>query len=152
MYRQLDRRIPENQVCTHSFSHYFLPDHRRCTYYFHTAARDQVLDWLRECTCIQTAVYLCAIIYHMGHSRLGFWWTILPTEQPIMQTRLLIIFNWPYIFKDVINSYVVVGKSMEEVLCMYYTIEMLYMLETLHSVGIIHGDFKPDNLLIQYPP
>lgn len=69
-----------------------------------------------------------------------------------MQTRLLIIFNWPYIFKDVINSYVVVGKSMEEVLCMYYTIEMLYMLETLHSVGIIHGDFKPDNLLIQYPP
>lgn len=53
--------------------------------------------------------------------------------------------------QDVINSYVVVGKSMEEVLCMYYTIEMLYMLETLHSVGIIHGDFKPDNLLIQYP-
>ncbi|XP_010467786.1 PREDICTED: LOW QUALITY PROTEIN: mitotic checkpoint serine/threonine-protein kinase BUB1 [Camelina sativa] len=52
---------------------------------------------------------------------------------------------------DVINSYLVVGKSMEEVLCMYYTIEMLYMLETLHSVGIIHGDFKPDNLLIRYP-
>jgi checkpoint serine/threonine-protein kinase len=54
--------------------------------------------------------------------------------------------------QDVINSYVVVGKSMEEVLCMYYTIEMLNMLETLHSVGIIHGDFKPDNLLIRYPP
>ncbi|XP_021894250.1 mitotic checkpoint serine/threonine-protein kinase BUB1 isoform X2 [Carica papaya] len=52
--------------------------------------------------------------------------------------------------QDVINSYVVIGKSMEEVLCIYYTIEMLYMLETLHSVGIIHGDFKPDNLLVQY--
>ncbi|XP_010526508.1 PREDICTED: mitotic checkpoint serine/threonine-protein kinase BUB1 [Tarenaya hassleriana] len=52
--------------------------------------------------------------------------------------------------QDVINSYVVVGKSMEEVLCMYYTVEMLYMLETLHSVGIIHGDFKPDNLLVRY--
>lgn len=24
------------------------------------------------------------------------------------------------------------------------------MLETLHGVGIIHGDFKPDNLLIRY--
>ncbi|CAH2051134.1 unnamed protein product [Thlaspi arvense] len=55
--------------------------------------------------------------------------------------------------QDVINSYAVVGgKFMEEVLCMYYTIEMLYMLETLHGVGIIHGDFKPDNLLIRYPP
>ncbi|KAF5732564.1 ATP binding protein kinases protein serine/threonine kinases isoform 1 [Tripterygium wilfordii] len=52
--------------------------------------------------------------------------------------------------QDVINSYVVMGKSMEEVLCMYYTIEMCYMLEALHGVGIIHGDFKPDNLLIRY--
>ncbi|KAJ8749368.1 hypothetical protein K2173_018857 [Erythroxylum novogranatense] len=52
--------------------------------------------------------------------------------------------------QDVINSYVVIGKSMEEVLCMYYTVEMLYILENLHGVGIIHGDFKPDNLLIRY--
>ncbi|XP_062020062.1 mitotic checkpoint serine/threonine-protein kinase BUB1 [Rosa rugosa] len=52
--------------------------------------------------------------------------------------------------QDVINSFAVTGKSMEEVLCIYYTIEMLYMLETLHDVGIIHGDFKPDNLLIRY--
>ncbi|KNA10569.1 hypothetical protein SOVF_143120 [Spinacia oleracea] len=51
---------------------------------------------------------------------------------------------------DAINSYMLtVGASMEEVLCMYYTIEMLHMLETLHSAGIIHGDFKPDNLLIR---
>lgn len=39
---------------------------------------------------------------------------------------------------------------MDEVLCIYYTIEMLSMLETLHGSGIIHGDFKPDNLLIRY--
>ncbi|XP_057954424.1 mitotic checkpoint serine/threonine-protein kinase BUB1 isoform X2 [Malania oleifera] len=52
--------------------------------------------------------------------------------------------------QDAINSYVVVGGFMEEVLCIYYTIEMLYILETLHGVGIIHGDFKPDNLLIRY--
>ncbi|CAN1160905.1 Mitotic checkpoint serine/threonine-protein kinase BUB1 [Linum perenne] len=50
---------------------------------------------------------------------------------------------------DVINSYVVVGKTMEEQLCIYYTIEMLHMLETLHDVGLIHGDFKPDNLLVR---
>ncbi|KAB1209899.1 Mitotic checkpoint serine/threonine-protein kinase BUB1 [Morella rubra] len=52
--------------------------------------------------------------------------------------------------QDAINSYVVTGKSMEEVLCIYYAVEMLYMLETLHGAGIIHGDFKPDNLLIRY--
>ncbi|XP_024018206.1 mitotic checkpoint serine/threonine-protein kinase BUB1 [Morus notabilis] len=52
--------------------------------------------------------------------------------------------------QDAINSYVVIGKSMEEVLCIYYTIEMLYMLEALHVAGIIHGDFKPDNMLIRY--
>ncbi|XP_045820362.1 mitotic checkpoint serine/threonine-protein kinase BUB1 isoform X4 [Trifolium pratense] len=52
--------------------------------------------------------------------------------------------------QDVINSYLVIGKSMEEVLCMYYTTEMLHMIDTLHDVGLIHGDFKPDNLLICY--
>ncbi|KAJ4729775.1 mitotic checkpoint serine/threonine-protein kinase BUB1-like [Melia azedarach] len=52
--------------------------------------------------------------------------------------------------QDAINSYVVTGKSMEEVLTIYYTIEMLCILESLHDVGIIHGDFKPDNLLIRY--
>ncbi|KAK1325446.1 3-phosphoinositide-dependent protein kinase 1 [Acorus calamus] len=52
--------------------------------------------------------------------------------------------------QDAINSYLVTGHCMEEELCIYYTLEMLHMLETLHSVGIIHGDFKPDNLLVRY--
>ncbi|KAI3904008.1 hypothetical protein MKW92_018246 [Papaver armeniacum] len=52
--------------------------------------------------------------------------------------------------QDAINSYVVLNKTLEEELCMYYCIEMLHMLEMLHKVGIIHGDFKPDNLLIRY--
>ncbi|KAL9244497.1 hypothetical protein vseg_018268 [Gypsophila vaccaria] len=52
---------------------------------------------------------------------------------------------------DAINSYIFnpCDTSMEEASCIYYTIEMLQMLETLHSAGIIHGDFKPDNLLIR---
>ncbi|WOL05218.1 hypothetical protein Cni_G13945 [Canna indica] len=52
--------------------------------------------------------------------------------------------------QDAINSHLVLQKVMEEELCIYYTIEMLSILETLHSVGIIHGDFKPDNLLVRY--
>ncbi|KAK4484467.1 hypothetical protein RD792_007050 [Penstemon davidsonii] len=51
---------------------------------------------------------------------------------------------------DAINSNVVIGGSMEEVLCIYYTIEMLQILETIHGASIIHGDFKPENLLIRY--
>ena len=59
--------------------------------------------------------------------------------------------NYSNLLQDVINSHIVVERHMDEVLCMYYTIEMLRMLETLHSVGIIHGDFKPDNMLVCYP-
>ncbi|CAI9089357.1 OLC1v1023922C4 [Oldenlandia corymbosa var. corymbosa] len=52
--------------------------------------------------------------------------------------------------QDAINSYHVTGAFMEEELCIYYTIEMLCILETLHDAAIIHGDFKPDNLLIRH--
>ncbi|XP_077242210.1 protein kinase and Mad3-BUB1-I domain-containing protein isoform X2 [Tasmannia lanceolata] len=52
--------------------------------------------------------------------------------------------------QDVVNSYLVTAHNMDEVLCIYYTIEMLRMLETLHNASIIHGDFKPDNLLVRY--
>ncbi|KAH9306424.1 hypothetical protein KI387_010828, partial [Taxus chinensis] len=52
--------------------------------------------------------------------------------------------------QDVINSYLVTGQCMDEVLCIYYTIELLRMLEALHYAGLIHGDVKPDNLLIRY--
>lgn len=39
---------------------------------------------------------------------------------------------------------------MEEVLRIYYTAETLHTMETSHDVGLIHGVFKPDTLLIRY--
>jgi checkpoint serine/threonine-protein kinase len=51
--------------------------------------------------------------------------------------------------QELVNAYLALGQRMDEVLCMYYTIEMLDMLEVLHRVGLIHGDLKPDNLLIR---
>lgn len=51
--------------------------------------------------------------------------------------------------QDVINAYLAQGQRMDETLCIYYTIEMLLVLEILHKVGLIHGDFKPDNLLLR---
>ncbi|XP_071695904.1 mitotic checkpoint serine/threonine-protein kinase BUB1-like [Rutidosis leptorrhynchoides] len=41
------------------------------------------------------------------------------------------------------------SKGMDEELCIYYTIEMLSMLESLHRNDIIHGDFKADNLMLR---
>jgi checkpoint serine/threonine-protein kinase len=38
---------------------------------------------------------------------------------------------------------------MDETLAIYYTIEMLKIVETLHATHIIHGDIKPDNFLIK---
>ena len=42
-----------------------------------------------------------------------------------------------------------VGKSRIEPMAVYFTIEMLRLVESLHCVGIIHADLKPDNLLLQ---
>nr|XP_027127429.1 mitotic checkpoint serine/threonine-protein kinase BUB1-like isoform X1 [Coffea arabica] len=52
--------------------------------------------------------------------------------------------------QDAINSNLVTNVAMEEELSIYYTIKMLRILETLHDAAIIHGDFKPDNLMIRY--
>jgi len=38
---------------------------------------------------------------------------------------------------------------MDESLVIYYTIELLRILEALHERDIIHGDVKPDNFLIR---
>jgi len=41
---------------------------------------------------------------------------------------------------------------MDEVLVIYYTIEMMKTLQHLHKAGIIHGDLKPDNWLVRNDP
>ncbi|XP_055343014.1 mitotic checkpoint serine/threonine-protein kinase BUB1 beta-like [Paramacrobiotus metropolitanus] len=40
-------------------------------------------------------------------------------------------------------------KSVPEPLCMKLTLDVLRAVESLHSIGIIHGDIKADNFLIQ---
>jgi checkpoint serine/threonine-protein kinase len=50
--------------------------------------------------------------------------------------------------QDVINAYRQRNARMDEALVIYYTIEMMRMIETLHNAHIIHGDIKPDNFLI----
>lgn len=44
------------------------------------------------------------------------------------------------------------GKHMQECLVFYFSIEMLTIIEALHSAKIIHADIKPDNFLVQLSP
>jgi checkpoint serine/threonine-protein kinase len=43
-------------------------------------------------------------------------------------------------------------KTSVECIAMYFTIEMLHILEKLKNSNIIHCDIKPDNFLIQRKP
>ncbi|XP_069178284.1 LOW QUALITY PROTEIN: mitotic checkpoint serine/threonine-protein kinase BUB1 [Procambarus clarkii] len=53
---------------------------------------------------------------------------------------------------DVVNGYKTAGKSIPEEIAMYFIIEVLSVLEALHSCSIIHADVKPDNFLIREIP
>ncbi|XP_029450181.1 mitotic checkpoint serine/threonine-protein kinase BUB1 isoform X2 [Rhinatrema bivittatum] len=39
-------------------------------------------------------------------------------------------------------------KTMPQPLVLYFAIGILYMVEQLHNIGIIHGDIKPDNFVL----
>ncbi|KAG0669902.1 hypothetical protein C6P45_003184 [Maudiozyma exigua] len=50
---------------------------------------------------------------------------------------------------DLINSQQNNG-SLDELLCMFLTVELMKVIESIHDIGIIHGDLKPDNCMIRF--
>ena len=50
-------------------------------------------------------------------------------------------------FQDLINYYKAKGAVKEHV-ASFYAMELMKILESIHECGIIHGDVKPDNLLL----
>ena len=53
---------------------------------------------------------------------------------------------------DVCNLVTQMKKTSIEPIAMFFTIEMLQVLERLQKSRIIHGDIKPDNFLVQREP
>ncbi|CCH59485.1 hypothetical protein TBLA_0B06620 [Henningerozyma blattae CBS 6284] len=54
---------------------------------------------------------------------------------------------------DLLNLYRENSKaSLEEELCIFFTIELIKVIEKIHTVGIIHGDLKPDNCMLRFDP
>ena len=52
--------------------------------------------------------------------------------------------------QDVLNAHLAKGeRGMDEVLAAFYVVEMLRVLEAFHAAGLLHGDVKPDNLLVR---
>ncbi|KAG5518257.1 hypothetical protein PMAC_003053 [Pneumocystis sp. 'macacae'] len=54
---------------------------------------------------------------------------------------------------DLVNMFKVeTGNGIDEVLVIFFTIELLRTLEQLHNKHILHGDLKPDNCLVRFDP
>lgn len=43
-------------------------------------------------------------------------------------------------------------RTLDELICMFLTIELTKVIENIHEIGIIHGDLKPDNCMIRFLP
>ncbi|KAF2259455.1 hypothetical protein CC78DRAFT_68473 [Lojkania enalia] len=51
---------------------------------------------------------------------------------------------------DLVNTARADNGVMDEQLAMFFTIELLRTVESLHSKGLIHGDLKADNVLVRF--
>ncbi|KAL3236642.1 protein kinase BUB1 [Nakaseomyces bracarensis] len=54
---------------------------------------------------------------------------------------------------DLVNYYrEKTSGPIDECLCIFLSLEMIKILVSLHKIGIIHGDLKPDNCMIRFEP
>lgn len=49
---------------------------------------------------------------------------------------------------DIVNCYKLKNSTVDEVLCIFLTVDLLKLIEDLHSIDIIHCDLKADNCMV----
>ena len=63
------------------------------------------------------------------------------------QGTLLDLVNWTR--GERIKTGKPAGEGLDEVLAMFFAVQLLRVLEAIHTVGIMHGDLKGDNVLLR---
>ncbi len=52
---------------------------------------------------------------------------------------------------DLVNNFKTnINSGIDEILVIFITIELLKIINSLHEVGILHGDLKPDNCMLRF--
>ncbi|ODV67920.1 hypothetical protein HYPBUDRAFT_200247 [Hyphopichia burtonii NRRL Y-1933] len=77
---------------------------------------------------------------------------VIPESISIFEDESYLILNYVNqgTLLDVVNYYKNQGTTVDETLVIFFTIELLKTVESLHSIGIIHGDLKADNCMIRF--
>lgn len=76
------------------------------------------------------------------------------------ESHLLLEFASQGTLLDIVNKASAIGiapthpgsSSFDEIIAIFFTIELLKMIEGLHTAGFIHGDLKIDNCLVRLDP
>jgi len=98
--------------------------------------------------------YICSEL----HQRLSLkrdtqWFMSIPRCYVFNDGSVFVSEHQPFTLLDVCNKIGLLGDCHgRELLAVYFTIEMLNMLEKLQRAKIIHADIKPENLMLQQIP
>merc|ERR1719270_658976 len=102
-----------------------------------------------------SAFYICTQVQQRLPEDLAPAFMAIPRNYAFNEGSIFVSYHQKFgTLLDIVNivKNCQVGKSCIEPMAMYFTIELLKMVEALHSIGIIHADLKADNLMLQTIP
>ena len=78
------------------------------------------------------------------------WFMSIPRCYVFNDGSIFVSEHQPFTLLDVCNKVQLLGDLHgREIMAMYFTIEMLHVLERLQKAKMIHADIKPENFMIQ---
>jgi len=97
--------------------------------------------------------YICTELHQRLPSKEDTqWFMSIPRCYVFNDGSIFVSEHQPFTLLDVCNTVGSLGDYGRELLAVYFTIEMLHILEKLQLANIIHADLKPENLMVQRIP